>query len=501
MVGSRRFAPLVLAALALPVALAIGCSKKSSVLRPDVPPETSVFVQFTPGPEHAVNHLVHLYWSGSDPDGDVVAFEFRFVHPGDRADTVTWHRTTLTDSVFAVYTPNGVSMPTFEVRAIDNAGLTDPTPASQGFTFTNQPPTLTLAQRKLSDTTFASVTLFWSALDPDGDTGKMRFRVWLDSLGNINGYQSSAIVASRQPFTVPTYMFRQGGRLLAGYRRAYVQPIDDGGMLGAIDSTTWYVRAPVPGADHGRLLLFDDVTGFIANPSIYDSLYLNTAKRNLPPDQFSIVRLTFNKQMFLSAGDIYQTFALFDAVVWYRGSQGGISSLIQNYQSALGQYLDGGGQLMVESFNLVDAYNAPGALNNSWVTTYLNCDSLHFAPVGGEVDSTANWSVNGGDLFQAPPFPPSIAVNDTAILVQSRIITDGLRGFALRDTGDVVLWARRGYLSPPAVVDVPIAVSVPQKSGGRFVVTTFPLRNASSPAYPGMPRLLAKLFKQMGLAN
>jgi hypothetical protein len=444
---------------------------------------------------------VHLYWSGSDPDGDVVAFEFRFVYPGDQADTVTWHRTTLTDSLFAVYTPNGVSMPTFEVRAIDNAGLVDPTPATQTFIFTNQPPTLTLVQRRLTDTTFASVTLSWNAFDPDGDNGKMRFRVWLDSLMNINGYQSSAIVTNQQPFTIPTYAFRQGGHLLAGYRRAYVQPIDDGGMLGAIDSTTWYVRSPVPGADHGRLLLFDDVTGVIANPSVYDSLYVNTAKRNLLPNEFSIMRLTFNRQMFLSAADIYQTFALFDAVVWYRGSQGGISSLIQNYQSALGQYLDGGGQLMIESFNLVDAYNAPGALTNSWLTTYLNCDSLHFAPVQGLADSTADWSINGGDLLQAPPFPPSVAPSDTAIIVQSQIITDGLSGFAPRDTGDVVLWARRGYLSPPAVVDVPIAISVPQPSGGRFVVSTFPLRNASSRAYPGIPRLLAKLFKQMGLAN
>jgi hypothetical protein len=121
--------------------------------------------------------------------------------------------------------------------------------------------------------------------------------------------------------------------------------------------------------------------------------------------------------------------------------------------------------------------------------------------VQGLADSTADWSINGGDLLQAPPFPPSVAPSDTAIIVQSQIITDGLSGFAPRDTGDVVLWARRGYLSPPAVVDVPIAISVPQPSGGRFVVSTFPLRNASSRAYPGIPRLLAKLFKQMGLAN
>ena len=324
--GTRTRAALV--ALTLTLVIAAGCGKKKNVLLPDLRPETTVFVQFDPlAGNHDVNHLVHLYWSGTDADGDVVGFDFRFVYPGEVADTVTWHYTQLSDSIFAVYTPNGTAAPTFEVRAIDNSGLKDLSPAFQQFSFTNQPPTLTLTPRRLTDTTYASVTLTWTAFDPDGDNGKMRFRVWLD------GEAANPIITDLKTFTLPTSAFLQGGHLLSGLRTVTVQPIDDGGQLGTAASTSWYVRAPVPGGDHGRLLLVDDVTGSPGNPFIYDSLYTNTARRNLLPNEYSILRLTFTRP-FLSSKDVEQTFALFDAVIWYRGPQTGISTLIQDVWSS-----------------------------------------------------------------------------------------------------------------------------------------------------------------------
>ena len=52
--------PLALFALA-------ACSPKDAVVT-QLPPETTIFVQ---GPVDTVHHRVHLYWFGSDPDGDV----------------------------------------------------------------------------------------------------------------------------------------------------------------------------------------------------------------------------------------------------------------------------------------------------------------------------------------------------------------------------------------------------------------------------------------------
>ncbi len=503
----RRPGPLAgtaLAALTLAIVLAGGCAKAKSVLRPGIPPETSVFVQFDPlQGNHDVNHLVHLYWSGADPDGNVVAFEFRFVYPGSDPDTVLWHRTERSDSSFAIYTPAGYATPTFEVRAIDNSGLVDLSPAFQVFAFTNQPPTLTLTTRRLTDTTFASVTLRWTAFDPDGDNGKMRFRVWLNGVGN----DVNPLITDQKIFTIPTGAFLEGGHLLSGVRTVFVQPIDDGGLLGTLQSTSWYVRSPVPGGDHGRLLLIDEVTGIVANGAAFDSLYSNTARRNLnplnlPDPPYSILRFAFT-QPFQSAKDVEQTFNLFDAVIWYRGPQGGVSTLIQSNQDGIAAYLEAGGRLMLEGLNMVEGYAAPGALGPVFLDQYLKCDSLHFAPVQGLADSTTDLTINNGKFLQARPF--DLIPGDTVTNMRSTIITGGLRGFAVRDTHDVLIWARAGNLSPINGIDIPIAVSVPknpaQPLGGRLVVTTFPLRSAVSSQYVGVPRLLAKVFKQMGLAQ
>ena len=500
--GARGRCALVV--LALMLALAAGCGKKKNVLLPDLRPETTVFVQFDPlTGNHDVNHIVHLYWSGTDTDGDVVAFEFRFVYPGELADTVTWHYTAQSDSAFSVYTPNDTQTPTFEVRAIDNSGLKDLSPAFQIFSFTNQAPTLRLTPRRLTDTTYASVTLTWTALDPDGDNGKMRFRVWLDGAGNA----ANPIITDKKTFTLPTSAFLQGGHLLSGLRTVTVQAVDDGGHLSTAATTTWYVRAPVGNADHGRLLLIDDVTGRLPSAFIFDSIYTNTAKRNLNPTNgpnppFSILRLGFT-QPFLSSEDVRQTFSLFDAVIWYRGSQSGISPLLQGYQGGIKSYLDADGRFMPEGFDIVSGYGSPGSLDADWVTTYMGSDSLHMAPLQAQTDSTASLSINSGKFLHCPPFDE--IPGDTTITMRSTIITNGLRGFALRDTNDVVIWARKGNLSPANGLDIPIAISVPRNRskplGGRLIVTTFPLRSAWSPQFPGVPRLLAKLFKQMGLAQ
>src|SRR5207247_9580676 len=56
-----------------------GCSRKMSPVQ-NLPPDTRLFVQW-PVQVDTVSHRVHLYWFGTDPDGEVVAYAFRFVYP------------------------------------------------------------------------------------------------------------------------------------------------------------------------------------------------------------------------------------------------------------------------------------------------------------------------------------------------------------------------------------------------------------------------------------
>ena len=141
---TRPRALLLILVLAIATGFATGCGVKGT-LAPNIPPQTVVFVE---GPVDTVNHVVTLRWFGSDPDGEVVRYEFRFVYPTGQApagyDSSAWNSTTRRDSTFAVYTASGYSMPTFVIRAIDNDGEPDPTPARQTFQFKNDPPTVQL---------------------------------------------------------------------------------------------------------------------------------------------------------------------------------------------------------------------------------------------------------------------------------------------------------------------------------------------------------------------
>ena len=182
----RRLLTVTLLLAGLVSAIA-SCAKKKEVFAPNLPPETLVFVR---GSLDTVAHVVHLYWFGSDPDGNVVDFQVRFVNPSAPSDTQwvsTAHddsaRTLITDSLFVVYTPDGFSAPRFEVRAVDDRGAVDPSPAVQVFKFKNDAPLITLTgSPPIPDSTFASATLAWRAVDPDGDAGRMTFRAWLDGL-------------------------------------------------------------------------------------------------------------------------------------------------------------------------------------------------------------------------------------------------------------------------------------------------------------------------------
>src|SRR6185436_6593287 len=129
---------LLLALLAGVAALGVtaGCGltkKLTGSQHANQAPHTVLFVN---GAIDTVNHVVHLYWFGSDVDGTVAGFEWQMKNPVAPADTA-WHLTTRTDSLFVVQTPAGYTNPVFSVRAIDNAGARAPNPPRQNFEFSN----------------------------------------------------------------------------------------------------------------------------------------------------------------------------------------------------------------------------------------------------------------------------------------------------------------------------------------------------------------------------
>ena len=483
-----------------------GCGRLTGKLtgaqKANLPPHTVLFVS---GAIDTVNHVVHLFWFGTDPDGSVTGFEWQLENPVAPADTA-WHFTRLTDSVFTVQAPSGYTNPQFSVRAIDNTGTRDPHPPRQTFEFSNQAPTVRLVQKPLpADTTFASVTVTWSANDPDGDAAKLTFLVWLD------GNEATPEVTTATTLTMPSDRFLVNGALNAGQRKLFVRAIDDGGRAGPADSASWTVRSAVTGANHGRLLIVDDVPKTNAANLRFDTLYSNSAGRvGLATGQYTILRLD-TTQPFKSALDVEQTFKLFDAVVWYRGNEITFSTLLQTAEPGIAAYLDGGGKFYLDGLYLIGGRKAVGPLDEDFVRAHLDSRGMvaAFTDTPTFSDSSIGFGNDGTSVFLPHVDVGGTIGRDSMYVLQLFQVRSGeaggLRQFGFNDRSEVVLWGAPGTLTPPDLSDsAAVGISVPQRNGGRCIVVCMPpggavppvgLRNAAGSA----ARFVTNIFRHLGL--
>lgn len=154
---------------ALACALAAGCSDDPIVPGRQAAPET----ELTSGPVESdtTSIRVHFYWSGSDPDGEVV--RYRFAVDADTARPVPeWQATTAKDTVltFPVDPITAVGMHVFMVAAEDNDGLLDPSPARRFFSSSTIRPSscITRGPSAFNPLVPPTFTFEWAGEDPDG---------------------------------------------------------------------------------------------------------------------------------------------------------------------------------------------------------------------------------------------------------------------------------------------------------------------------------------------
>src|SRR5690606_29753141 len=84
--------------------------------------------------------LVTLHWDGEDDDGFVERYEYRYItYHVDQGDSVVteWQETDATSLTLSFESSDRLNRQVFQVRAVDNEGAVDPTPATRTF-FTKQ---------------------------------------------------------------------------------------------------------------------------------------------------------------------------------------------------------------------------------------------------------------------------------------------------------------------------------------------------------------------------
>ncbi|QXD15183.1 hypothetical protein GQ464_017550 [Rhodocaloribacter litoris] len=259
--------------LTLVLVLSAGCDADfGGVAFENQPPETTLSVRDTSlvdnlaGAERLTS-TVFVSWSGTDPDGFVAAYELRFFARGDRPDPEEgWTTTTRTDSLVLLPIPRGerIADVTFEVRAIDNDGLKDPTPARTVFPIQNSPPAISLNTFDLPpDTTFTVFSFAWRASDPEGPGNLDRIEISLNDsttfvalppdidfitlVGTFDRNDpgpspSEARVFSGLAFQ-PTGITVPGLHLNAD-NTFYLRAVDQTDTTSTLQRFTWYVKKP-----------------------------------------------------------------------------------------------------------------------------------------------------------------------------------------------------------------------------------------------------------------
>ncbi len=160
----QRFLSLFLVGI-----LALGLSsqcRKGDIDRNGLPDTFISYEAINLSGQNRLNSSVRLSWYGTDADGFVEAYELSL-------DNQNWTYTELQDSVFLFDIPVGQDSAdiSFFVRAIDNDGNVDQTPAFLNVPLINTPPDAAfLDDRGPSDTAFIAATFFWNASDPDGNS-------------------------------------------------------------------------------------------------------------------------------------------------------------------------------------------------------------------------------------------------------------------------------------------------------------------------------------------
>ena len=169
----RQLAALLLLALGV-AACDAGFDGSASDNRP---PETELAVRSTDLREdldgRRLISTVEVAWSGTDPDGVVTGYDVRSYQVGAApAPEAGWARTARRDSTLRLAIPFGASTAdvVVEVRAVDDAGTVDASPARTIFPIRNSNPTFRLVGSETPpDTTWPVVSFAFAAADVDGE--------------------------------------------------------------------------------------------------------------------------------------------------------------------------------------------------------------------------------------------------------------------------------------------------------------------------------------------
>ena len=152
----------------------LSCDRPTAPANPNDPPDTKL--ANIPPDNDTVFALVTLNWNGGDYDGFITGYQYRYftyhLAPGSRDvwvmfDSTAWADTTGSGATIAFNSSDSLNRQQFLVRAVDNDGNVDPTPAERIIYTPRTTPPITKILQPLKNSkvlVVSAVTDWWSGV-------------------------------------------------------------------------------------------------------------------------------------------------------------------------------------------------------------------------------------------------------------------------------------------------------------------------------------------------
>ncbi len=402
-----------------------GCAVEEKPYPVNLPPVTRLAIR---GDSlNAANYHIILDWWGTDRDGEVIGYAFRWSDPwrpaaGDSLwwEDPAWTFTTANRDTFDVPVGGARAVRTFLVRAIDDDLASDPDPASQAFVLDNAVPIITWSDPTrhptLTRPSLPAVSFAWKPEDFDGRATIDHVTLWLDVAAGEDSATAAVQVAGRD--TVGAF-FEENFQGRYGTRTVHAQAFDRAATGSNIITWTWNVIPP-----QGEYLLIDNAGARGSGQSIatrQDDFWRATGQgvmERVAPGNYHLYDVWVDG-IFRSPQEILPILQLFKGVLWYGGvsSSATVESDAQMVaglalaEGSLYDYVAGGGAVLITSRN---AIGTGGGLSTRFVQETVGLGSIFTHPLGDEYVTDCTLP-NGATVGCGPSFDTDSLVVDNSV--------------------------------------------------------------------------------------
>ncbi len=366
--------------------LAVPACEKEDTVSPNQPPETTLAnvppENAGPEPEYPDTlyfALLRVSWDGEDEDGYVAGYEYRWTtYHRTAGDSIPgeWAFTTIADTTFAFESSDSINDQYFEVRAIDNDGARDPSPASRWFrTAQVAHPEAWIASPDSGGTLFVlnnttdtweGILLSYGGEDPDGEVAAFSWRA--------DGRSWSA-------WTTETSQM-----LLASH---FAQPVEGWHTVSVKCLDNTMVEDPTPAQISIQLVLPTFAEGILVVDETLDGTGLEESPTDDQVDSYYDSLLVAKAHADWDYADEGmpgpETLGRYRVVLWHTDD---VDNQIVQHQEEVAAYLDIGGKLILSAWRVL--YSFSSQYETTWLEETFPRDYLHLGY--SKIDTRPVWT-------------------------------------------------------------------------------------------------------------